>query len=782
MKTLFIILLAFFPVALFATTAPITGPATVCTGAIISLSDATGGGTWSSSNITIATIGLSTGSVTGMAAGTAIISYTAVSGTVTAIVTVNPSPGPAFATANNFCTNMPHDSLYDNTAGGTWSCSPTTVDSISPTGVLYHRSTCIGCTETDMVTYTLPGGCSYTVLVSTNPVVYATVPSQVCLGGSATAVGVPAGGTWSSGSTGTETISSSGIITGVSLGPDSIKYMSVYGCLVSYPSSVVNVGLINDHHVSVSDTFCNGPDFYINGCGTSVKSYFGDGTSNVTILASGTPSANILHAYTFPGTYLVKQVLYNAATPIDSVSFSYEYLYCHTLPIKIYGDNNSDCMFDSGDYYNYLPVTIQVDSNGVTIDTITATGGNYYKEYGPTGTVYKFSLLTAPAGMMVTCPSSGVLYDTIQAYVNTFAPKYFGLGCITTTDFDVAVYVSGICGRHHSTHNILTDNSYCTATTPVLTMTFSPKYNFSSANPTPSSVVGNVITWDFTTVMSDSPSVLVRTSFEVPSSVWLAPGDTIMCHYHLSPIIGDVDTTNNNCTTIDTVKFSYDPNEMAVTPAGTIVAGTQLQYTINFENTGNDTAFNISVMDTLSPNVDIHSLRIVAASAVMNMAILKSGSYTIAKFDFPGINLLDSSHHNFCDGMVQFNINTRSGLPIGTTIFNHAGIFFDDNPVVMTDTVEDIIGMHATGIAATSNASKVAIYPNPANGELTISIDNGTYSSAVITNLLGQEVISQTLPLVATQTKVNVSRLPAGMYYIIFRGESGVKVLKFEKM
>jgi sugar lactone lactonase YvrE len=54
---------------------PITGADTVCPSATVTLSDATAGGTWSSSNTAIATVN-SAGAVTGVAVGTAIISYT----------------------------------------------------------------------------------------------------------------------------------------------------------------------------------------------------------------------------------------------------------------------------------------------------------------------------------------------------------------------------------------------------------------------------------------------------------------------------------------------------------------------------------------------------------------------------------------------------------------------------------------------------------------------------------------------------------------------------------
>ncbi len=129
----------------------------------------------------------------------------------------------------------------------------------------------------------------------------------------------------------------------------------------------------------------------------------------------------------------------------------------------------------------------------------------------------------------------------------------------------------------------------------------------------------------------------------------------------------------------------------------------------------------------------------------------------------------------------MFTINTRTGLAGGTTIFNHAGIFFDDNPVVMTDTVENIIGVPVTtNVAALNNTLNLSIYPNPATDELTIKMDKDAYSSFVITNTMGQVLMQQLLTI--TQTTINVKTLATGLYYITLKGDSGTKTQKFVKM
>jgi hypothetical protein len=74
----------------------------------------------------------------------------------------------------------------------------------------------------------------------------------------------------------------------------------------------------------------------------------------------------------------------------------------------------------------------------------------------------------------------------------------------------------------------------------------------------------------------------------------------------ITPTIGDYDSTNNHINRVDTVKSSYDPNFIEVSPKGCIPAtvSTQLQYSIGFENTVNDTAHNTIYDGSNAPNFD----------------------------------------------------------------------------------------------------------------------------------------------------------------------------------
>ena len=137
--------------------------------------------------------------------------------------------------------------------------------------------------------------------------------------------------------------------------------------------------------------------------------------------------------------------------------------------------------------------------------------------------------------------------------------------------------------------------------------------------------------------------------------------------------------------------------------------------------------------------------------------------------------------------MFSYTINTKNRLTIGSAIFNEVGIYFDNNPVVMTNDVEDIVGSisptHTLGVVTpvtSNNPPQVSIYPNPTNETLTIKTQQGIYTNYTITNTVGQVLLQN--DLTNTRTTVDVKTLASGLYYITLRGSGGTVVQKFVKM
>jgi sugar lactone lactonase YvrE len=141
---------------------------------------------------------------------------------------------------------------------------------------------------------------------------------------------------------------------------------------------------------------------------------------------------------------------------------------------------------------------------------------------------------------------------------------------------------------------------------------------------------------------------------------------------------------------------SYDPNDKQVVPTGLTAqrytpTKEALRYQIRFQNTGNDVAYRVAVVDTLSADVDLRTLQVKAVSHPYRLSIT-GRQRPVLTFTFDNIMLPDSGKNLAgSQGFVQFSIKPKAGLPVRTRIDNFADIFFDYNPAVRTDTTTNRI-------------------------------------------------------------------------------------------
>ncbi len=220
----------------------IAGSLTFCQGATVTLSDRMPGGIWSSGSTAIAAIGSSTGIVTGLAAGTAVISYAVGISSVTKTVTVQLSPVPITIGTGTFAICQGASvSLSDATSGGTWSSSPAGVATITSGGYATGVATGSTSAATTTITYQLTAtGCNVTQVVTVNPQPSVSGPASVCETASITLAefsGAP--GAWSSGLPGIASVgSATGIVSGAAAGTAMISYIATGGC---YSTAMVTV-------------------------------------------------------------------------------------------------------------------------------------------------------------------------------------------------------------------------------------------------------------------------------------------------------------------------------------------------------------------------------------------------------------------------------------------------------------------------------------------------------------------------------------------------------------
>ncbi len=138
---------------------------------------------------------------------------------------------------------------------------------------------------------------------------------------------------------------------------------------------------------------------------------------------------------------------------------------------------------------------------------------------------------------------------------------------------------------------------------------------------------------------------------------------------------------------------AYDPNDKLHTPSGYgnenyTLFGDTLEYTVRFQNTGNDTAFNVEIRDELSEFLNLSTFEVISYSHdLVHQVDLES---RVATFRFNDIYLPDSFvNEPASHGFVKYRILGNEGLNENSDVKNTASIYFDANPAIVTNTVNN---------------------------------------------------------------------------------------------
>ncbi len=320
---------------------PITGPGAVCTGQSIVLSNAIIGGTWSSSNTTVATADLTAGAVIGVAAGNATISYTIGGSCVaTKSLTVNQSPDVGVISGlSDVCVGNTI-ALSESVAGGTWAMSNgnASVSGVGTvTGILPGGDTVFYIVENLLCKDTATAGITVHAVPNQGNIVG---PGAICVGDVVTLSNASPGGVWSSLVTTVATISSTGVVTAAAAGVDTIMYtVSNPGC----SASDTHIITVYDHPdpgvITGLNKVCAGSSFPLannvaGGSWTSANTtiaIISADTGRVTPLSAGVvvisytvgPNAGGCYSYaTFTVTVLPKDALTINATVTPTSCFN----------------------------------------------------------------------------------------------------------------------------------------------------------------------------------------------------------------------------------------------------------------------------------------------------------------------------------------------------------------------------------------------------------------------------------------------------------------------------
>lgn len=498
--------------------------------------------------------------------------------------------------------------------------------------------------------------------------------------------------------------------------------------------------------------------------------------------------ASAMHTYTSAGIYDVMAIATGPDGNADTVINTPIYISsgCVALDGYCYYDNNSNCLFDSGDdTLGGVPIAI-TDVAGNYIGYAYTNASGYYSTYVPSGLT---GLQIAPSTYWIssfstiTCPVSGS-----YTFSSTGAMSFnFGMDC-TSSSYDLAVAESSTRVAAPGSDGWISfyaGNLSCVPTPSTITLTLDPSVSYVSMNygPAPATIVGNVLTWNPTMLASYYWWAGFWVNIKINTSVSAIIFDTACFNVSISPTASDMDISNNNANFCRIIGGPYDPNNKEVSPAGIGAAGeiapnTELTYTVNFQNTGTAPAINVYVMDTVSNNLDMSTFQIVASSHAMNPYFYEGN---IIRFDYPNIMLPDSNANEpLSHGWVVYRIKTKNGLANGTQIKNTGHIFFDYNAAIVTNTTLNTINT-ALSISENNNELSSLIYPNPAQDQFTIEFGEEVNGILSIVDMRGR--IVKTITLTKTnQVSINTEQLGSGLYGLLIPGvnlkENRIQIIK----
>ncbi len=318
-----------------------------------------------------------------------------------------------------------------------------------------------------------------------------------------------------------------------------------------------------------------------------------------------------------------------------------------------------------------------------------------------------------------------------------------------------------------SNHWITYTNTGSTVESGVVSYLAAPDLQFQSASTAPASQAGQQFTFNYSNLNPGEQRRILIIHSLAPDPMLL--GDTLCTDVAVTTTSGTNQSNYDTDVDCQVVTGAYDPNDKTCFPETyEVEAEQELTYRIRFQNVGNDTAFNVTIKDTLNEWIEIDSIRIISSSH-FNQFNIEGGS--VMTWQFPNIQLPDSSvNEPGSHGFVVFRTYLKDAVPQGQVFSNRAGIFFDFFDPIITNTAENKVKEDSIIISVASiTASDYTIYPNPANQSIRIKGLVGS-ASLQLFDIRGAQVIGSA---VNASSVIGTAELSDGVYFYSITSNDG---------
>jgi uncharacterized repeat protein (TIGR01451 family) len=329
----------------------------------------------------------------------------------------------------------------------------------------------------------------------------------------------------------------------------------------------------------------------------------------------------------------------------------------------------------------YPLAAMQVIKGADTFSVTSSTG--HYNALVDTGTYQSRIISYSP--YHITIPA--VKTSSFSNYFNTDSVWFAVQPMPGKRDMGVKLFATGPARPGFAlTYRLVYGNKGTDTAGVTIQLIKSNKLNYNTASLAPAYAVADTLRWNIASLKPGEGGYIdVHFHVQPPPSVNF--NDTLVSVATISSNAADLTPIDNTSVLRQRVTGSYDPNDKKEIHDGRMLRsaisdGEKLQYTIRFQNTGNDTAFNIIIKDTLDAKLDWSSLQMISASHDYQLNV-RDG---ICTWTFNDIRLVDSNHNeSLSHGFLAFEIKAKSTVVAGDVIKNKAFIYFDYNLPVVTN-------------------------------------------------------------------------------------------------
>ncbi|QEE49127.1 BspA family leucine-rich repeat surface protein [Flavobacterium alkalisoli] len=464
--------------------------------------------------------------------------------------------------------------------------------------------------------------------------------------------------------------------------------------------------------------------------------------------------------------YLINQLNWNISG--DSYNF-----YCQNNSISgniIFDENNNGCDIDDPKANNFL---VTANDGNFTYSTISSNGE--YNLSVMEGN-YTIQLLNLPDYYTAT-PATATI--EITGFGNEEELNFCLTANQTISDLNVTLLpLSEARPGFESQYRLVVQNMG-TQTIADATATFGYNENiqeFLTASLPSSSTTANELTFNVGNIMpfeSKSADITMQT-FAPPT---VNGNEVINFLASVTPDSNDYTPNDNTFTYDQTVVNSFDPNDKTVLQGSEIYmeqTDEYLDYIIRFQNTGTASAITVRIEDILHENLDWTTLTPISASHDYTVTITDENK---VEFIFNNINLPhEEANEPGSHGFIAYKIKPVQDIQIGDMITGTAGIYFDYNLPIITNSADtevvELLGVNDFAVKT------IAVYPNPAKNIINIKPQGEVLIEAIkIYNLQGREIIS----LNGTHQTVDIQNLSNGVYFLSIETDKGLSRHKLIK-